>query len=206
MMDRIYTVKTLDSRPDDWSAIPKASIDQHKWIKKYMPTAYAQLVMVRGFGFLLRMVCYETQPKAVYHNYNDPVYLDSCLEFFAAWKNDDPRYVNMEMNSFGTLLACIGEERNNRIPIADLTGGKIFSVTGEVGPTYWSVTAEIPFSRIKELYGVGEETFVSGYRFRGNFYKCGDETEFPHYGAWSRVEAEQPDFHRPEFFGTLVIS
>ncbi|NLC78654.1 MAG: hypothetical protein GX683_02870, partial [Ruminococcaceae bacterium] len=25
------------------------------------------------------------------------------------------------------------------------------------------------------------------------------------YGCWNAVETESPDFHRPEFFGELVI-
>ena len=40
--------------------------------------------------------------------------------------------------------------------------------------------------------------------FTGNFYKCGDETEFPHYGMWSEAVSDTPDFHRPECFGRLI--
>ncbi|MCK7480493.1 MAG: carbohydrate-binding family 9-like protein [Candidatus Moduliflexus flocculans] len=46
----------------------------------------------------------------------------------------------------------------------------------------------------------------AGCRSAANFYKCGDETEFPHYGAWSPVETPAPDFHRPEFFGEIVFA
>jgi hypothetical protein len=46
---------------------------------------------------------------------------------------------------------------------------------------------------------------IAGHVARANFYKCGDETETPHFGAWSPVQTPQPDFHRPEFFGRLVF-
>ena len=39
----------------------------------------------------------------------------------------------------------------------------------------------------------------------GNFYKCGDATLLPHYLSWSQIDTEQPDFHRPEFFGELLL-
>ncbi len=44
-----------------------------------------------------------------------------------------------------------------------------------------------------------------GHRAAANFYKCGDETAVPHYGAWSPIDTPQPDFHRPEFFGEVVF-
>lgn len=58
------------------------------------------------------------------------------------------------------------------------------------------------FGLFRRIYG---RDVRPGQRAAGNFYKCGDETEFPHYGAWSPVRTLSPDFHRPEFFGTLVF-
>ncbi len=53
----------------------------------------------------------------------------------------------------------------------------------------------------KNYYGREVKPGLEG---RANFYKCGDETEFPHYGAWSLRDGG-PDFHRPEFFGSIVF-
>jgi hypothetical protein len=39
----------------------------------------------------------------------------------------------------------------------------------------------------------------------GNFYKCGDETEYPHFGCWNLIASPVPDFHRPEYFGEIVL-
>ncbi len=192
----------------DWNAVPVAEIDCYRWLTGYAPRATAQLVYVEGEAFVLRMTCAENAPRAVYTEYNQPVYTDSCLEFFAIWDSDSDRYVNMEMNARGTLLSNIGADRHERTPILDLCGD-IFPVTGEISGGAWAVTATIPLAMIAKLYDLDESELATrltaGYAFRGNFYKCGDETEIPHYGMWNPVGTEKPDFHRPEYFGTLVL-
>ena len=204
----MYRIPTLPAGTTadtvDWNAIPAASIDNYFWLEGHTPATTAKLVFVEGFGFLLRMTCAETAPKAVYTNYNEPVYTDSCMEFFCDWLGDG-RYVNMEMNANGTLLSCIGPDRHARTPVADLSGGEIFPVEGVVCDGHWQVTAEIPTALLCKILGVNTIPFGKGYTFRGNFYKCGDETPIPHYGMWNPVGTEKPDFHRPEYFGALVI-
>jgi len=67
----------------------------------------------------------------------------------------------------------------------------------------WTVRYRVPLMLFKIYYGDTVKPRLEG---RANFYKCGDETEFPHYGAWSPPRTEAPDFHRPEFFGTIIFS
>ena len=66
----------------DFSRAEKALISNYKWTEGYAPEAYAELIYVVGRGFALRMTCYEADPKAVYTKFDEPVYKDSCLEFF----------------------------------------------------------------------------------------------------------------------------
>lgn len=63
----------------------------------------------------------------------------------------------------------------------------------------WTLTVEIPF----KLLGIDPDNLPAS--IKANFYKCGDETSVPHYVSWSPIEVENPDFHRPEFFGELVL-
>ena len=208
MENREYRIVTLPAgtvaESVNWNDIPAASIDNFFWYEGHTPATTAKLVFVEDFGFILRMTCAETNPKAVYTQYNEPVYTDSCMEFFCDYLGDG-RYINMEMNSLGTLLSCIGADRNARTPVADLSGGELFDVTGEVCDGYWQVTASIPASLLCKILGVDSIPFGKGYTLRGNFYKCGDETEVVHFGMWNPVRTEKPDFHRPEYFGTLAI-
>ena len=67
------------------------------------------------------------------------------------------------------------------------------------GPAAWSLELEIPFALI-----CGEG--VCPTRLLANFYKCGDKTAVPHFLSWNPVEVPSPDFHRPEFFGELIIA
>ena len=209
MGNREYRIVTLPAGTTadsvDWNAVPAASIDSFLWLEGHTPETAAKLVYVESFGFILRMTCAEEAPKAVYTKYNDPVYTDSCMEFFCDWLGDG-RYINMEMNANGTLLSCIGPDRHARTPIADLSGGEIFTVKGEILDGCWQVTAAIPSALLCKILGVETIPFGKGYTFRGNFYKCGDETPIPHYGMWSPVGTEKPDFHRPEYFGDFVVN
>ncbi|MNL73189.1 hypothetical protein D3C87_1986170 [compost metagenome] len=40
-------------------------------------------------------------------------------------------------------------------------------------------------------------------KFKGNFYKCGDKLEQPHYLSWSPIHLPHPQFHAIDFFGNI---
>jgi hypothetical protein len=65
--------------------------------------------------------------------------------------------------------------------------------------TEWSLRVRIPFALFEHYTGVKADN-----EWRGNFYKCGDETSHPHWMAWSPVSAL--NFHLPECFGSLRLN
>ena len=194
-----YIIKRLDEI--DFTKAEVAAISCYKWAEGYTPKAEARLIFVDG-AFALQMIAYETDPTAVYGNYNDPVYKDSCLEFFAAFDKNDVKYMNFEMNSRGAFLAAVRRERKNKTPIHELAS-VLPTVKPIKGEGFWGVETVFTPEFISQAFGA--EGFSSGDVIRGNFYKCGDETPIPHFGMWSPVGTETPDFHRPEYFGELVI-
>lgn len=204
-----YVVKVFDSADSvTWDTVPKADIDTYKWVDSVEYEAFAQLIYVEDYGFLCRMTCMEENPLAVYTQFGDPVYLDSCMEFFAAW--DNASYINIESNSLGTLCAQFGATQRNRKPITDyLSINEIFEMNPVVEKDKWTLTMDIPISKLQKFYGNGmsSETFVSGYTFKGNFYKIGSDavTGVRHYGMWNEVGGNTPNFHQPNYFGTFVI-
>lgn len=204
-----YIVKTYSAENDIvWDSVPKAEIDIYKWVNSVEYEAYAQLVYIKGYGFLCRMTCMEEDPLARYTQFGDPVYLDSCMEFFAAW--DNRSYINIESNSVGAMCSQFGATNSNRKPITDyLSMDEIFEVNPVVEDDRWTLTMDIPIAKLQRFYGtaMNSETFVSGYTFTGNFYKIGSDavTGVRHYGMWTEVYGNTPNFHQPDSFGTLVI-
>ena len=201
-----YTVKTVESKEAiDWDTIPKAKVNTYRWVECTEFDTTAQLVYVKGFGFVCKMTCNEAEPVAVYSENDDPVWEDSCLEFFACYAGEE--YINIECNANGAACIQIGTNRYDRVSLRDRFETP-FVVTAKDTGDAWSVTSEIPLDKLKELYGdhVKDDLFVSGYTFTGNFYKTGGyETGNEHYAVWNEVKTEKPDFHQPAYFGTFVI-
>lgn len=197
-----YTVKKSNS-PIDWNNIPKADIKSYTWGCEYRPETYGQLCLTDN-GFTVKMTCVEKNPRAVYENHNDMVCQDSCMEFFVnfAPEKEGTGYLNFEANSKGTLLLFYGPDRFSRTPVVEM-GLTPPTVNAKVFENHWEYTIDIPFEFINAVFGKNE--FKSGDVLKANFYKCGDHTDSPHYGSWNPIVNETPDFHRPEFFGDLVI-
>ncbi len=59
----------------------------------------------------------EDSIRAFYRNSNDPVYKDSCVEFFVSL--DKKTYYNFEFNSLSTCLAGFGPGRGSRSSVDD---------------------------------------------------------------------------------------
>ncbi|MFR5072743.1 MAG: carbohydrate-binding family 9-like protein [Bianqueaceae bacterium] len=194
-----YKIMTVTELPD-WSLIPQAQIATYPWGGEYRPLAWARLCFVPGRGFLLRLECEETDPKATYAKINDPVCKDSCLEAFLNFKPELPGcgYLNLEANAKGTFLCGYGKDRYGRKSLGDLRcriNGDAFSTESSWG------RSQIPLPLLQQVYRRRSLCL----RRIGKFYKCGDETKTPHYGSWNPIENPTPDFHRPEGFGELVI-
>ena len=182
---------------------PELAVNNYRWTEKPGPETRARAVYVENRGFLIEMSCLEAEPKAVHSEPDGPVHLDSCMEFFVNFDPEhDKRYVNLEAKSLGNLHCKIGEGRKNRQPLREL-GCKMTEAEAKVGKNSWTLKIFIPAETVKALYG--RDNFKSGDIIKGNFYKCGDETESPHFGMWSDIDIPDADFHRPEFFGEIVL-
>lgn len=149
---------------------------------------------VRGLGL-----------KAEFSKTNEPVWQDSCVEVFIADK-DGTGYRNFEVNCIGTLLSSHQLGRGVEVePISEHEAQNIMRVSSLPRTTFgekegihqWTMLIAIPFSLL------GYEKRPDS--LRANFYKCADGSRWPHYVAWAPIDTPQPDFHRPEFFGKLIL-
>lgn len=211
---RVYAVRRIADFGEDhagaapWADLPPLLVDRYLWLNNgYEPRVEARLGWSPRFVYV-RFEVAEKRAAVRYLKFQDPVYKDSCVEFFVdMFPGKRLGYLNFEMNAVGTLLAQFGPDRNDRKPLwpEDLAGFSVLAadeLEKEGGAPAWSVAYRIPLALFKKFYG---EDIRPGHRARANFYKCGDDTPIRHYGAWSPVGTPSPDFHRPEYFGELVF-
>ena len=130
---------------------------------------------------------------------------DSCVEVFIE-DPDGSEYYNFEINPIGKILAAKGASRENRVKRPAEEMEEILRIARFEGPQEyaggiwdWRVTVLIPF----ELVGADPDGLPE--KLRANFYKCGDKTAHPHFLSWNPVGTPSPDFHRPDFFGELIL-
>ena len=197
-----YEIPTVE-RGEELSRAPIARVDCFRWADNgYTPRTEARLVHVRRRGFLVRLTSWETARRAVCRVPDGEVYRDSCLELFINFAPEKGRdYLNLEVNPLGTLHAKFGPGRGGRRALPPEIERPRLRCRAE--EESWSAEIFIPLRCVQALFG--KDRFERGDVLRGNFYKCGDDCARPHYGMWSPVVSERPDFHRPEQFGELVI-
>ena len=173
---------------------------------QYKPVTKGQLIFHEGKGMELVMWCFESNPRASYHNPNDPVHTDSCMEGFIDFYPELPSlgYISVEMNANGASHCSFGTGRHTRsfvvnrdLPHPEITVERLLIGKQDV----WRARTLISLSLIESLYGRCD--FPAGHKVRANFYKCGNHTKLPHWGSWSFLK--RIDFHAPECFGDLVV-
>ena len=198
MKEYIIAKKNVDL---DWNQIEAAPIDCCLWIPPAEVSAEARVCYDADAVY----VQLRAKEKHIRAEETGPVgmpCLDSCLEFFFCPIPENRTYFNIEMNPNRCLYLGIGTDRYDGIRL--LPHGENF-LNAEVtrDPEGWSVSYIVPISFIQRFFP--DFRAESGRKIRGNFFKCGDYTVKPHYYAWNPIELEKPDFHRSEFFGTMIF-
>jgi hypothetical protein len=148
--------------------------------------------------------------RCVHAGLNAPVYKDSCVEFFV--QPNRRGYFNFEINCGGALrtyfirdprrvgdgfkdFSILSDDDLQRVDVQHSLPARIEPEMET--PTAWSVEFRIPRALLEKYSGPVDQAW------RGNFYKCGDETSHPHWASWSPVD--RMNFHLPECFGTLLF-
>jgi hypothetical protein len=205
LLDELPLEKTSEMLENEGA---RDSIEQLNWIDKfnYKPITFFYIARSET-AIYIKYNVHGSMLRAIYSEDMSPVHKDSCVEFFCKLPGSS-HYMNFEFNCIGTCSAAKRKARNEDVtPYArqELSLIKRFSSIGRRvfkelnGMFEWDLTVKIPFS----LMGIDGNNLPE--KLSGNFYKCADDTSMPHYVSWNPVKTEQPDFHRPEFFGEIYL-
>lgn len=161
--------------------------------------------------------------RVVHTRFQDPVYEDSCCELFIEpVKADEERgdgYFNVEVNAIGALQISYITDPIRR-PEGGFAGQRVLddqadreierwtTLTEPVdpqieGPITYEISYSLPFALLKRFSG--RDTPKPGSRWRGNLYKCSENSTHPHWGAWSSI-GQKLDYHQPSRFGVFEFA
>lgn len=182
------------------------TIEILNWVNEYPYRPITQFNIARSIDSLfIKYSVRGSMLRGIYSNDQDPVHEDSCVEFFCKLEGAD-RYANFEFNCIGTCAAATRKSRTEEVvpfSLEELKSIKRFPSIGRrafnemEGMFEWELTVKIPF----ELMRIDSSNLPK--RILGNFYKCADGTDSPHFVSWSPIKTAKPDFHCPKYFGEL---
>ncbi len=173
------------------------------------PLTQFRLLYDEAFLYVLFRVA-DRYVRCVETEFNGQVCRDSCTEFFVepvAGKG----YFNFEVNCGGTMLCYyiedatpVGEGFRSSTPLTADEGQQVLryhSLPRVVEPeiteaVLWFNEIHVPLTLLESY--VGPLGNLAGQTWRGNLYKCGDETSHPHWGTWAPIEGFT--FHVPQYF------
>jgi hypothetical protein len=188
-------------------------------IEKYMgaippfkPTVEAKMMYDDANVYVIFRV-QDKHVRSLVQEYNGNVSGDACVEFFFSPDSSLPeRYFNLEVNAGGTPLIFyvtkpwtgfqkLEAEDIKQIEIAHSLPEKIDPEISE--PVTWTLEYRIPLSMLKKFSNVTDPK--PGVVWKANFYKTASQSSNPHWITWSYVDNPKPNFHLPQFFGTLIF-
>lgn len=177
---------------------------------RYRPITEAKVLYGKTHVYVIFRV-HDKFVKSTVTNFNGHVSGDSCVEFFFSPNTNEPtHYFNLEINAGGTpLIFFITKPWTEVTKLPDSLISQIeiaHSLPNVVNPEIadeitWTIECRIPLEILKQFTNVTMPG--PGVTWRANFYKTGSSTSNPHYYTWSPVSNPKPNFHLPEYFGTL---
>jgi hypothetical protein len=209
-----YIIKKIDSVPEftNWCEGPWANA-QEAPIEIFHPGSSPRnrpetAVKLLHDSSSIYVFFHVTDPFLLcrYTRFNEPVYTDSCVEFFFSPGGEDG-YFNVETNCLGTQLIShvkagkavrFSEEEGNSIkPVPMITGPD-----QKTGKMVWTIGYTLDMELFQKY--IPGLIPLSGKKWRGNFYKCGDDLPEAHWASWAPIGPEI-QFHVPEYFAPIIF-
>lgn len=196
-----YVVTPIHGQPD-WKSIPALAVDNILWLPD-VGIRMIQQVCYDGEKLYVHQRAVEANIRAEHTDVLAQVCEDSCMEFFFCPEESTDRYFNFEWNLNGSLCLGFRTGRKNAARLQLKNHKELFAFRGEKTEDGWEIFYEIPASFV-QLF-IPDFALTPGKVLRANCYKCGDKTEKPHFISWNPVTSENPDFHRSQDFGRMIL-
>jgi hypothetical protein len=217
-----YLIRHAAARPElegrwsgpAWGIAPVLVIDRfHPRSSEHRPRTEARLLHGLDRLHVLFRVD-DRYVRSVHTDYESDTYKDSCVELFLQ-PAGRVGYFALEVNCGGAFSLRYIEDPTrtaNRfakwtavspgdaavVRVAHSMPDRVDPELAE--PVTWWVEVMVPCQALEPYCGpIGG---LSGQRWRGNLFKCGDETSHPHWASWAPI-GERLNFHEPRYFGDL---
>jgi hypothetical protein len=143
--------------------------------------------------------------RSIMTEIDGPVWKDGAVEFFfCPDTNQQERYFNLEINCGGTPLLGYNSVRPTPDDIRSIRIAHSLPAVVDpelAGPTTWTIECRIPLSMLAKYGGITKPG--PGVSWKANFCKIAENNSNPHHMTWSPINAPNPNFHMPQFFGQL---
>jgi len=206
-IDRLKKAMKIDGKWDkpEWKNIKPVDITNYMGeIPKFRPTVQAKMMYDDENIYVIFRV-QDRYVHIVTKDIGGQVWTDSACEFFFSPDTSLPlNYFNLEVNGGGTpLLGYRGKKPTvEDIKMIEIAHSLPQIVDPEITePVVWTLEYRIPLAMIEKYSNVTRPK--KGVVWKANFYKIAEKTSNPHYITWSVVTNDKPNFHLPQFFGTL---
>lgn len=203
-----YNVKTIETKEDIFQC-ERFEVNHFQWHCMVRPAAFGYMGYLKGKGLYIWMQCEESDPLRKCENHHDMVCKDSAMEAFFAFApkgepiTNDALYLNFEVNANGAMYAKYGIKKNGRQFVSDAVY-EASGVEAKMTEQNWQMSFVVPEDFLKEICGWSADG--SGNDLYCNFYKISENAEIEHYGSFSKIDSETPNFHLPVCFAKAVLS
>jgi len=217
--DELYSVSKLnrsiaidgDWNKSEWQNIKAIDIKNPMGDKPLFTPAVQAKMMYDDANLYVIFNVNDRYVRCMVTEINGPVYEEPAVEFFFSPDPEFPdRYFNLEINCGGTPLMHYNDfskKQRNPLGLADIEEVEIAHSLPKVvdpeitGPVTWTIEYKIPIVMLEKYSKVIHPK--PGTAWRANFYKIAEQGSNIHFLTWSPVKNPVPNFHLPQFFGTI---
>jgi hypothetical protein len=194
-----------------WQGVEAGDIDVYPWGDEgFRPKAQFRLqYSPKSLQVIFRVQ--DRYVRSIVRSYGGPVWRDACVEFlFSPSADASTGYFNVETNCGGIALVAHQRARDVNREIIDGREVRRLSVAHTMpafvepemtSPVDWVLAYCLPYNLLAARSSMLHPR--PGVEWRANFYKCAEHNSHPHWGCWSPIVAAKPEYHLPEYFGTL---